>query len=46
MPHAAVNAMLADAYPHGSLNYWKPSFVKVLSDEAIRYRRRALRERR
>jgi FAD/FMN-containing dehydrogenase len=35
MPYAAVNAMLDDAYPPGSLNYWRSSFMDGLSDAAI-----------
>ena len=35
MPYAAVNAMLDGAYPTGSLNYWKSSFLRELSDDAI-----------
>jgi FAD/FMN-containing dehydrogenase len=35
MPYEAVNAMLDDAYPAGALNYWKATFLKELSDEAI-----------
>jgi FAD/FMN-containing dehydrogenase len=35
MPYPAVNMMLDDAYPRGALNYWKSSFVRDLSDEAI-----------
>lgn len=35
MPYPAINTMLNDAYPTGSLNYWKSSFLRELSDEAI-----------
>ena len=35
MPYPAVNMMFDDAYPRGALNYWKSSFVRELSDEAI-----------
>jgi FAD/FMN-containing dehydrogenase len=35
LPYEAQNAMLDGAYPPGSLNYWKSSFVRELSDEAI-----------
>jgi FAD/FMN-containing dehydrogenase len=35
MPYPAVNMMFDDAYPRGALNYWKSSFVRDLSDEAI-----------
>jgi FAD/FMN-containing dehydrogenase len=35
MPYEAVNAMLDAAYPAGSLNYWKSTFLRELSDEAI-----------
>ena len=35
MPYAAVNSMLDAGYPAGSLNYWKSSFLRELSDGAI-----------
>ncbi|MGH2649709.1 MAG: FAD-binding oxidoreductase [Actinomycetota bacterium] len=35
MPYPAINSMLNDGYPAGSLNYWKSSFLRELSDEAI-----------
>jgi len=35
MPYPAVNMLLDDAYPRGALNYWKSSFMRDLSDEAI-----------
>ena len=35
MPYPAVNMMFDEAYPRGALNYWKSSFVRDLSDEAI-----------
>ena len=35
MPYAQLNGMLDAAYPKGALNYWKSSFLKHLSDEAI-----------
>jgi FAD/FMN-containing dehydrogenase len=35
MPYAAVNAMLDEAGPSGLLNYWKSSFLRELSDDAI-----------
>jgi FAD/FMN-containing dehydrogenase len=35
MPYTAVNAMLDESAPPGVLNYWKTSFLKELSDEAI-----------
>jgi FAD/FMN-containing dehydrogenase len=35
MPYPAINSMLNEAYPTGSLNYWKSSFLRELSDEAI-----------
>ncbi len=36
MPYPAINSMLNDGYPMGSLNYWKSSFVRELSDDVIR----------
>jgi FAD/FMN-containing dehydrogenase len=36
MPYPAINAMLNDGYPTGSLNYWKSSFVPDISDDLIR----------
>ncbi|MGA9161804.1 MAG: FAD-dependent oxidoreductase, partial [Actinomycetota bacterium] len=35
MPYPAINAMLDAGYPKGSLNYWKSSFLRELSDDAI-----------
>ena len=35
MPYPAVNAMLDAGYPTGSLNYWKASFVREITDELI-----------
>jgi len=35
MPYPVVNKMFDEAYPAGSLNYWKSSFLRELSDEAI-----------
>jgi FAD/FMN-containing dehydrogenase len=35
MPYPAVNMLFDEAYPRGALNYWKSSFVRDLSDEAI-----------
>ena len=35
MPYAAINSMLDAAYPYGSLNYWKSSFMDELTDAAI-----------
>ncbi len=35
MPYSQLNGMLDAAYPRGALNYWKSSFLKKLSDEAI-----------
>jgi FAD/FMN-containing dehydrogenase len=35
MPYPAVNAMLDDGFPQGSLNYWKSTFVRGLSDGLI-----------
>jgi FAD/FMN-containing dehydrogenase len=35
MPYPAINTMFDEAYPAGSLNYWKSSFMRGLSDAAI-----------
>ena len=35
MPYPAINSMLDEAYPTGSLNYWKSSFLRELDDAAI-----------
>lgn len=35
MPYCQLNSMLDPAYPKGALNYWKSSFLRELSDEAI-----------
>ena len=35
MPYPAMNMILDDAFPRGALNYWKSSFMRTLSDEAI-----------
>jgi FAD/FMN-containing dehydrogenase len=35
MPYPAVNMMLDDGFPKGSLNYWKSTFVRGLSDGLI-----------
>ncbi len=35
MPYPAINQLLDAAYPKGSLNYWKSTFVKDLSDGFI-----------
>jgi hypothetical protein len=35
MPYPAINSMLNEAYPKGSLNYWKASFVDEVSDDLI-----------
>jgi FAD/FMN-containing dehydrogenase len=35
MPYPAINSMLNEGYPTGSLNYWKSSFIRQLSDDAI-----------
>lgn len=35
MPYPAINSMLDEGYPTGSLNYWKSSFIRELSDDAI-----------
>lgn len=35
MPYPAINSMLNEGYPTGSLNYWKSSFARELSDDLI-----------
>ena len=35
MPYPVINTMFDEAYPAGSLNYWKSSFMRELSDAAI-----------
>ena len=35
MPYPAINTMLDAGYQKGSLNYWKSSFFRELSDDAI-----------
>ena len=35
MPYSAVNSMLDESFPKGALYYWKSSFLRGLSDEAI-----------
>ena len=35
MPYPQINQMFDEAYPKGSLNYWKSSFLRELSDDAI-----------
>ena len=35
MPYPAINTMFDEAYPAGSLNYWKSSFLRALDDDAI-----------
>jgi FAD/FMN-containing dehydrogenase len=35
MEYTAVNSWLDENYPRGALNYWKSSFLKELSDEAV-----------
>jgi FAD/FMN-containing dehydrogenase len=35
MEYTAVNSLLDAAYPRGALNYWKSSFLRDLSDDAI-----------
>lgn len=35
MSYCQLNRMLDPAYPKGALNYWKSSFLKQLSDDAI-----------
>ena len=35
IPYSQLNSMLDAGYPKGALNYWKSSFLRELSDEAI-----------
>jgi FAD binding domain/Berberine and berberine like len=35
MSYPAVNMMLDGGFPKGALNYWKSSFLRALSDDAI-----------
>jgi len=35
MPYSQLNGMLDAGYPTGALNYWKSSFLRELSDDAI-----------
>jgi hypothetical protein len=35
MPYSVVNTLIDDAFPFGSLGYWKSAFFEALSDEAI-----------
>ena len=35
MPFPAMQKILDDAFPDGTLNYWKSTFLKSLSNEAI-----------
>lgn len=35
MPYSQLNGMLDAGYPRGALNYWKSSFLRELSDDAI-----------
>jgi len=35
MPFPAMQRILDDAFPDGTQNYWKSTFLKALSDEAI-----------
>jgi FAD/FMN-containing dehydrogenase len=35
IPYTQLNAMLDGGFPKGALNYWKSSFLKQLSDQAI-----------
>jgi hypothetical protein len=35
IPYTAVNSMLDAGFPKGALNYWKSSFLRELSDDAI-----------
>jgi FAD/FMN-containing dehydrogenase len=35
LPYTVMNSLLDDAFPTGTLNYWKSAFVSELSDRAI-----------
>jgi FAD/FMN-containing dehydrogenase len=35
MPYTALNSILDDAFPRGTLNYWKSHFIDDLTDPAI-----------
>jgi hypothetical protein len=35
MPYPAINTMLDDAFPRGSLNYWKSAILRDLTPEAV-----------
>ena len=35
MPYPVINTLLDEAYPKGSLNYWKSTFVRGVEDELI-----------
>ena len=35
IPYSQLNGMLDGGFPKGALNYWKSSFLKELSDQAI-----------
>jgi FAD/FMN-containing dehydrogenase len=35
MPYPAINTMFDEAYPWGTLNYWKSSFLRELDDDTI-----------
>jgi FAD/FMN-containing dehydrogenase len=35
MPYPVVNTLLDAAFPKGALNYWKSTFLRELSDDAI-----------
>src|SRR5262249_59193278 len=35
MPFPSMQRLLDDAFPDGTQNYWKSTFVKALNDEAI-----------
>lgn len=35
IPYSQLNGMLDAGYPKGALNYWKSSFLRELTDEAI-----------
>jgi FAD/FMN-containing dehydrogenase len=35
MPYTVVNTLIDDGFPKGALNYWKATFLRELSDDAI-----------
>jgi FAD/FMN-containing dehydrogenase len=35
LPYPVMNTILDDGFPRGALNYWKSSFVRTLSNDAI-----------